>query len=81
VLQAGFNGNTQPPPPSFGVEDKLLATDQTCTVNPNGLFAIGETCVSVPVGAARGLWFRLDMPSASTTTGEQEIQVTITANP
>jgi hypothetical protein len=77
VLQAGFNGNTQPPPPSFGGEDKLSQTDQLCTATK---FAIGESCVSVPVGATRGLWFRLDMPSASTTIEEQEIQVTITAS-
>lgn len=40
-----------------------------------------QTGINVPKGDDRKLWFRLDMPTSTTTGKEEKITVTITAGP
>jgi hypothetical protein len=82
-LSAGFH-TVQPSSTTFSVsagnEDRLITTDALST---GTTFTIdgSTTGVSVPVGASRKIWFLLETPPVTSTTAEQSIQVTVTANP
>jgi len=75
TLQAVFN-LTLPATGDFEEADKLLDSFQACAP---GVFSFGETCVGVPPGADRLLWFKLGMPKITTTEATQEIQIIINA--
>jgi hypothetical protein len=78
-VSAGFD-EAQPSVGGFGAEDRMTPTDQSAT---GTAFSIdgSTTGVSVPIGDSRLIWFLLETPLASSTTDQQQIQVTVTANP
>ena len=76
VLYAGAN-STQPLPGDFAAGDALSTMHQACTATTFSL--TDEDCVDVADGEYVSLWFRLDMPSKSSTVSQQQIQVTVEA--
>ena len=78
VLYGGAN-STQPLITDFAAGDVISTTAQACTA---GNFAlVDEDCVAVLDGQYVSLWFRLDMPTKSSTVAQQQIQVTVDAGP
>ncbi|MBL0349237.1 MAG: VCBS repeat-containing protein [Elusimicrobia bacterium] len=79
VVSGGFHGS-RPALGAFGPEDVITGTSAPSSATQ---FSINGsvTGVSVPVAAARDIWFRLDMPTTSATESPQDITVTITAGP
>ncbi|MCG3204500.1 MAG: hypothetical protein KCHDKBKB_01215 [Elusimicrobia bacterium] len=73
VLWAIAN-DTEPASTDFGSNDKLLDSYTRCTASviSNG----GSTCVSVPIGESRTIWFKLGMPNLTTTADTQQIRIT-----
>lgn len=43
----------------------------------NGVFEGSSNGVGVPAGSSRNLWFQIGMPTASTRTGDFQLQVTV----
>jgi hypothetical protein len=78
VTLYGLFAAAQPAATDFLAEDVLSTSSQGCTAS---IFAGDQTCVAVPSGTTRTLWFRLDMPLTSSTDQEQHIQVTVEAGP
>ena len=76
VLWALINP-TQPLVTDFGSEDILSDSNLRCTSTAitNG----ANTCVAVPVGQTRTLWFKLGMPTLTNTGASQQIKVLGTA--
>lgn len=74
-LRAIFNAATVPVTANFGPEDDMTTTStaSSATVYSNGV----ETGVSVPVNGARGLWFKLDLPTTSSSAASQDIGVEV----
>jgi hypothetical protein len=61
----------------FSDEDKLSEIDIQCT---SSVFALGaQTCISIPPGEQRTLWFRIGMPPVVHSAVEQTIRVIGTA--
>jgi hypothetical protein len=61
----------------FADEDKLSDTDIECT---SSVFAnSSETCVSIPPGEQRTVWFKMGTPPIVNSGVEQTIRVTGTA--
>jgi hypothetical protein len=79
VIYGGFHG-VRPALGDFGGEDVMTGLSQSST---GTRFSIDgtQTGVAVPVGDSRNAWFRLDMPTASSTESPQDITVTLTAGP
>ncbi len=80
----GVFKNTLPVSSDFSVSDDVItgstvtATANTFAVNTDGSTVKG---ISVPPGESRGLWFRIEMPPASSTEAEQTIRINVTAGP
>jgi hypothetical protein len=76
-LRAIFNGNTAAVAANFGAEDDLTTTStaSSATVYSNGV----QSGLNVPAAGARGLWFRLNMPTSSSVATQQDIGVEILA--
>lgn len=76
VLWAIMNP-TEPTSGNFGNEDRLDDSNLRCTSTAisNG----SENCVSVPPGESRTIWFKLGMPTLTTTGVSQDIRITGTA--
>lgn len=76
-LQAIFN-SVQPAAGDFNiVEDNLGLADKQC-INV-GTFGGDENCLNVAPGGVRHLWLNLDMPTSSSATGQQQVDLVITA--
>ncbi len=77
-VSAGFD-EVIPAAGTFGAEDRMSGTD---ALSSGTVFTIdgSSTGVSVPIANSRNIWFLLETPLASSTTGQQDIQVTVTAN-
>ncbi|MGQ0645004.1 MAG: fibronectin type III domain-containing protein [Elusimicrobiota bacterium] len=81
-LSAGFD-EVQPSTGAFsatsGDEDRMITTD---TLASGATFSIdgSATGVNVPISQHRDVWFLLETPLATSTTAQQNIQVTVTAN-
>lgn len=76
-LRAIFNGATVAVAANFGAEDDLTGTStaSSATVYSNGV----QTGLGVPAAAARGLWFKLNMPTSSSVSTQQDIGVEVLA--
>jgi hypothetical protein len=76
-LRAIFNGATAAVAANFGAEDDLTTTStaSSATVYSNGV----QTGVGVPASGARGLWFKLNMPTSSSVSTQQDIGVEVLA--
>jgi len=69
---------TQPPSGDFGSEDMLDAVGDLCT---GTVFARGSVrCDKQTVGGTTPMWFKIGMPTQSSTDVAQDIQVTVAAN-
>jgi hypothetical protein len=76
VLWMGV-GDTQPSAGDFGAEDILSNSSTRCT---STALAIGSaTCVSVPPGETRTVWFKFGVPPVVSNNDDQSIRVTATA--
>jgi hypothetical protein len=68
----------------FGANDRILsASDTLSTAVAGGVFLGNQSGVNVSPAAAndnRNLWLRLDMPTTSSVTNEQQFNVVVTAN-
>ena len=73
----GWSSISQPAVASFGIEDIL--TTSMKAASGTDYSAGAQTGLSVPVNAARDLWLRLDMPLSTTTTAQQQMNVSVTA--
>ena len=68
---------TQANTPDFGAEDGIVEGETACS---STAFAVGaNTCVTVPAGETRTLWFRLFTPIVTSTGNAQDIRVTARA--
>lgn len=65
---------TEPIATDFGIEDKLIDSYGRCT--SNAITNSANTCVSVPAGETRTIWFKLGMPNLTTTGDAQQIRIT-----
>jgi hypothetical protein len=69
----------------FGTNDIVADENRSSTSErytyENGSPPYKQTGVGVPVGEERRIWFRLDMPTSTTTGKKEKIKVTITAGP
>ncbi|MBI4395648.1 MAG: hypothetical protein HY548_01040 [Elusimicrobia bacterium] len=76
-MSAAFHG-TEPLTANFGVEDRL---DPANKASSGADFTVdgSSTGVNVPVGNYRNVWLLLETPTATSTTQEQQIQMTVTA--
>ncbi|HOW28903.1 MAG TPA: fibronectin type III domain-containing protein [Elusimicrobiota bacterium] len=77
-LSAGFD-EVKPSSTTFGSEDRLIPTDAASSVTK---FSIDSSTTGVNVGInnSRLIWFLIETPLATSTTDQQSIQVTVTAN-
>jgi hypothetical protein len=72
-----FNA-AQPASGSFAYADHAVSTVSTqCSATK---FAGDQSGVTVPVSAARNLWFKFEAPSATAVATQQTIVVTVTAS-
>ncbi len=75
ILSGGFS-DVPPGSSDFGPEDVILYGNQISDITR---FAIGPSSgTTVPPNDSRYLWLKLDMPLLTSTTWEQQIQVTVT---
>jgi len=79
VVSAAFHG-LQPTVAQFGPEDVMTGVAKACTVTVYSVDG-SQTGVSVPVAGARLLWFKMAMPTTSSTVAPQNVTVTVTAGP
>jgi hypothetical protein len=79
VVSAAFHGS-QPTVAQFGPEDVMTGVAKACTVTVYSVDG-SQTGVSVPVAGARLLWFKMAMPTTSSTVAPQNVTVTVTAGP
>ena len=63
----------------YVIDENRASTDYWFSDNDGG--GDKQTGINVPKGDDRKLWFRLDMPTSTTTGKEEKITVTITAGP
>jgi len=77
TLQTLFN-SIEPAAGDLGENDKLLDSDRRC----DGVRFVGDQdCANVEPSGERLLWLRLGMPTLSSTEAQQDIHITITAEP
>ncbi|MBU2572554.1 MAG: hypothetical protein KKH28_00540 [Elusimicrobia bacterium] len=83
VLQGVFHTDTvQPSHAQFGAEDVINETSQASqTTAGGGRYTIddSQTGVDVPAGESRALWLRFTLPLGTSTTDQQQVKVTVTA--
>lgn len=83
LLRALFSA-AQPAPASFLAEDNVvgastLSTTQATTSVYTSAASGGVDGTSVAPAASRNLWFRLDMPTSSSSSAQQNISVEVLA--
>jgi len=77
TLQTLFN-SIEPAAGDLGENNKLLDSDRRC----DGVRFVGDQdCANVEPSGERLLWLRLGMPTLSSTEAQQDIHITITAEP
>ncbi len=77
LIYGTFNA-TPPPPSSFGVED--IVTSTMAASDATKFTVGGQAGFNIPSNAARIFWMRLDMPLTTSTTTQQQMNMTITAS-
>jgi hypothetical protein len=76
-LRAIFNGVTAPAAAEFAADDDMTTVSQASTA---ARFSDGtESGVSVAAAATRSLYFKLDMPTSSSSAAQQDITVEVLA--
>ncbi|MDP3541709.1 MAG: hypothetical protein Q8T11_04490, partial [Elusimicrobiota bacterium] len=64
---------TEPATGDFADEDKALETETSCSASA---YATGAgTCVQVPVGGTRTLWFKIATPLTTSTISPQDVRI------
>jgi hypothetical protein len=76
VMFGQFN-SVQPSSSTFVIGDVVLTS---ATASSASVYAGDETGLSTPIGAARHLWVRLNMPLTTSTTNQQQMNLTVTAS-
>lgn len=77
-VRAAFHGS-MPSQDQFDANDDLTNADKTANATETFTVAGASSGSFVPINTTRSLWFRLAMPLMSSTTDQQEINVTVTA--
>lgn len=65
--------STEPAEGDFADEDRLADTYTRCT--ESALTMENQTCIAVPAGETRTIWFMLGTPTATSTGASQQIQI------
>ena len=79
VVSGAFHGSA-PIVAQFGPEDVVTGASQAGTATKYSIDG-SQTGVAVPVAGVRLIWFKLAMPTTSSTVNTQDVTVTITAGP